>query len=259
MSHELRTPINAVIGYSTLMIDNIYGPLNDKQREGLQRTLRAARHLLELVNDVLDLSKIEAGKIELSMQTVNVAALIDDLFVTVRPLADEHGTRLTFEKPEDELTVVTDPRRVRQILLNLLSNAIKFGMQKPIQVTCSRRQDGGIAIAVIDQGEGISEQDQLRIFEEFVQVSPSQQMGTGLGLPISRRLAELLDGSLEVRSELGTGSTFVLNLPAEGTPRSYEEDDFSTKSDGPTKSESKPPVEAANSGKSGSAHGVRVA
>ncbi|HEX6576572.1 MAG TPA: ATP-binding protein, partial [Gemmatimonadaceae bacterium] len=243
-----------------LMIDNIYGPLNDKQREGLQRTLRAARHLLELVNDVLDLSKIEAGKIELTMQSVNVAALIDDLFVTVRPLADEHGTKLSFERPDEQLSIVTDPRRVRQILLNLLSNAIKFGMQKPIRVTCSRREDGGgISIAVIDQGEGISEDDQKRIFEEFVQVSPTQQMGTGLGLPISRRLADLLDGSLEVDSKPGEGSTFVLNLPAEGTPHSYAEDDYPADKAPDEKNASKPPVEAHNSEKSGSAQGVRVA
>ena len=226
MSHELRTPINAVIGYSTLMIDNIYGPLNEKQREGLQRTLRAARHLLELVNDVLDLSKIEAGKIELSMQPVNVANLIDDLFVTVRPLADEHGTKLTFEHPEVPLTVVTDPRRVRQILLNLLSNAIKFGLQKPITVTCSRNESGWVSIEVIDNGEGIAEEDQPRIFEEFVQVSPTQQLGTGLGLPISKRLATLLDGSLEVKSQPGKGSTFTLRLPPEGTPRSLDATDF---------------------------------
>ena len=259
MSHELRTPINAVIGYSTLMIDNIYGPLNEKQREGLQRTLRAARHLLELVNDVLDLSKIEAGKIELSMQPVNVATLIDDLFVTVRPLADEHGSTLTFEHPEETITVVTDPRRLRQILLNLLSNAIKFGLQKPIDVTVGRKPDGGIAISVIDKGEGISEDDQARIFEEFVQVSPSQQMGTGLGLPISRRLATLLDGSLEVHSSPGQGSTFVLNLPAEGTPRSFEEDDYQAENAPVEESESKAPPEAANSRKSTPKEGVRVA
>jgi len=232
MSHELRTPINAVIGYSTLMIDNIYGPLNEKQREGLQRTLRAARHLLELVNDVLDLSKIEAGKIELALQPVNIPGLIDDLFVTVRPLADEHGTKLTFVHPEEPMSIVTDPRRVRQILLNLLSNAIKFGRQKPINVTCEREDGGGISVAVIDQGEGISEENRTRIFEEFVQVSPTQQMGTGLGLPISRRLATLLDGSLDVESVAGEGSTFTLKLPAEAQSREFEMDDSSaTKSD----------------------------
>ncbi len=251
MSHELRTPINAVIGYSTLMIDNIYGPLNEKQREGLQRTLRAARHLLELVNDVLDLSKIEAGKIELSMQPVNIPNLIEDLFVTVRPLADEHGTTLTFERDEDAMTVVTDPRRVRQILLNLLSNAIKFGLKKPITVKCTRNGDTGISIAVIDHGEGISDEDQTRIFEEFVQVSPSQQPGTGLGLPISKRLATLLDGSLEVHSEPGTGSTFTLTLPSEGTSRALESGEISAE-DGVQK-------EAENSPKEAVAQGARVA
>src|SRR5688572_10881304 len=223
MCHELRTPINAVIGYSTLMIDNIYGPLNEKQREGLQRTLRAARHLLELVNDVLDLSKIEAGKIELALASVNVSNLIDDLFVTVRPLADEHGTSLTFKRSDQDISVVTDPRRVRQILLNLLSNAIKFGNKKPITVECTPEPDGGVSIAVIDEGEGISEDDRHRIFEEFVQVSPHQQMGTGLGLPISRRLATLLDGSLEVESEPGKGSIFTLRLPSEGQARVFED------------------------------------
>ena len=240
MSHELRTPINAVIGYSTLMIDNIYGPLNEKQREGLQRTLRAARHLLELVNDVLDLSKIEAGKIELSMQPVNIPSLIDDLFVTVRPLADEHGTVLTFERPSDPMMIVTDPRRVRQILLNLLSNAIKFGLQKPIKVVSERTEAGGVSISVIDEGEGISEDDQSRIFEEFVQVSPTQQMGTGLGLPISRRLATLLDGSLDVKSVAGSGSTFTLTLPPEGTPRTYEPEGNSAENGAENTTENEP-------------------
>jgi signal transduction histidine kinase len=228
MSHELRTPINAVIGYSTLLIDNIYGPLNEKQREGLHRTLKAARHLLELVNDVLDLSKIEAGKIELALQPVNVSTLIEDLFITVRPLADEYGSQLSFEAPQQPLTITTDPRRVRQILLNLLSNAIKFGKKQPIKVKCAPTDAGGVSISVIDHGEGISEEDKARVFEEFVQVSPTQQPGTGLGLPISRRLAILLDGALEMESVLGEGSTFRLVLPAEATPRTIDVDEFST-------------------------------
>jgi signal transduction histidine kinase len=262
MSHELRTPINAVIGYSTLMIDNIYGPLNDKQREGLQRTLRAARHLLELVNDVLDLSKIEAGKIELSMQEVSVPALIEDLFVTVRPLADEHGSKLTFNKPEDPVTVVTDPRRVRQILLNLLSNAIKFGLQKPITVDCAREGDG-VWISVTDQGEGIAEQDQPRIFEEFVQVSPSQQMGTGLGLPISRRLAVLLDGSLDVESKPGVGSKFTLHLPAQGTARTYDPEEYpesnGVQKEAPEEGQKEPEKPSEKATEKEVAQGVRVA
>ncbi len=214
MSHELRTPINAVIGYSTIMLDNIYGPLNAKQKEGLQRTLKAARHLLELVNDVLDLSKIEAGKIELSLQPVMFPSLIEDLFVTVRPLADEYGSTLSLDTDGEHFNIVSDPRRVRQILLNLLSNAIKFGEGKPIRVLCKRNEDGSAQIEVIDQGLGIEQDDIARIFEEFVQVSESKQPGTGLGLPISRRLAQLLDGSLTVRSVTGEGSAFRLTLPA---------------------------------------------
>jgi len=214
MSHELRTPINAVIGYSTLMLDNIYGPLNAKQKEGLQRTLKAARHLLELVNDVLDLSKIEAGKIELSLQPVMFPSLIEDLFVTVRPLADEYGSSLSLEMDGESFNVVSDPRRVRQILLNLLSNAIKFGEGKPIRVVCKQDESNGAEIEVVDEGVGIAQEDIVRIFEEFVQVSESKQPGTGLGLPISRRLAQLLDGSLTVHSAPGEGSTFRLTLPA---------------------------------------------
>jgi signal transduction histidine kinase len=223
MSHELRTPINAVIGYSTIMLDNIYGPLNAKQKEGLQRTLKAARHLLELVNDVLDLSKIEAGKIELSLQPVMFPALIEDLFVTVRPLADEYGSSLSLDLEGEHFNIVSDPRRVRQILLNLLSNAIKFGEGKPIRVLCKQCEDKSAEIEVIDQGVGIAQDDIARIFEEFVQVSESKQPGTGLGLPISRRLAQLLDGSLTVCSKPGEGSSFRLTLPA-----SLEDDMAST-------------------------------
>jgi signal transduction histidine kinase len=214
MSHELRTPINAVIGYSTIMLDNIYGPLNVKQKEGLQRSLKAARHLLELVNDVLDLSKIEAGKIELTLQPVMFPSLIEDLFVTVRPLADEYGSTLSLDTEGARFNIVSDPRRVRQILLNLLSNAIKFGEGKPIRVLCKQCENKSAEIQVIDQGVGIAQDDIARIFEEFVQVSESKQPGTGLGLPISRRLAQLLDGTLTVCSKPGEGSAFRLTLPA---------------------------------------------
>ena len=215
MSHELRTPINAVIGYSTIMLDNIYGPLNVKQKEGLQRSLKAARHLLELVNDVLDLSKIEAGKIELSLQPVMFPSLIEDLFVTVRPLADEYGSTLSLDTEGERFNIVSDPRRVRQILLNLLSNAIKFGGGKPIRVRSMSGPDGGLVLEVIDQGEGIALADREKIFDEFVQLGKTQLTeGTGLGLPISRRLAEMLRGVLDMESETGNGSTFRLTLPA---------------------------------------------
>jgi PAS domain S-box-containing protein len=221
MSHELRTPINAVLGYSTLLLERIYGPLNEKQAEGIERTQKAARHLLELVNDVLDLSKIEAGKIDLRLQPVEFPGLIDDLFVTVRPLADEQGSSLSLEiNGTAPIRVVSDPRRVRQILLNLLSNAIKFGQGRPISVLCSRTDDGGVLVEEIDQGVGISKDDQERIFHEFVQLGKTQlQDGTGLGLPISRRLAELLNGELSVDSAPGRGSTFRLRLPSSSEAR----------------------------------------
>jgi signal transduction histidine kinase len=214
MSHELRTPINAVLGYSTLLLDNIYGPLTPQQREGLERTHRAAKHLLELVNDVLDLSKIEAGKIEMAVQPVSFPALIEDLFVTVRPLATENRTELVLDSRGEPTTIATDPRRVRQILLNLLSNAIKFGGSMPVRVEYHALPDG-VRVVVADQGGGIPSEHLARIFDEFVQVAGDShaQHGTGLGLAISRRLARLLEGSLEVESKVGEGSRFSLTLP----------------------------------------------
>ncbi len=218
MSHELRTPINAVLGYSTLLLENIYGPLNEKQAEGIARTHKAAKHLLELVNDVLDLSKIEAGKIDLRLQPVAFPALIEDLFVTVRPLADQYGSPLSLEHDGDAINVVSDPRRLRQILLNLLSNAIKFGRGNPIRVRSIPMSEGGVTIEVIDQGEGIAQADREKIFDEFVQLGKTQRTeGTGLGLPISRRLAEMLNGRLEIESEIGVGSTFRLVVPSAAT------------------------------------------
>ena len=222
MSHELRTPINAILGYSSLLLDDIYGPLNPEQAKGIDRANKAAKHLLELVNDILDLSKIEAGKVELEIQPAIFPGLIQDLFVTVRPMADEHGTELALHYDAEPVTLITDPRRVRQILLNLFSNAIKFGQGQPIDVRCTPREDGGIVVDVVDRGPGIPPDDLDRIFDEFVQLSqPNQHQGTGLGLPISRRLATLLDGSLEAFSTQGEGSTFRLTLPSRVSDTSF--------------------------------------
>ncbi|HEV2145870.1 MAG TPA: ATP-binding protein [Longimicrobiaceae bacterium] len=214
MSHELRTPINAILGYSSLLLDNIYGPLNEQQVSSIERTHKAANHLLELVNDILDLSKIEAGKMELQLESVGFPELIQDLFVTVAPFAEQHGVELSLESRSEPFSIVSDARRVRQIVLNLLSNAIKFGGGKPVRVVSGRRDDGGLLVEVIDVGEGIALDDQEKIFDEFVQLENGQNtQGTGLGLPISRRLAELLGGSLDVASTPGEGSTFTLSLP----------------------------------------------
>jgi PAS domain S-box-containing protein len=219
MSHELRTPINAILGYSSLLLDNVYGPLNDQQLNGVERTHRAAKHLLELVNDVLDLSKIEAGKIELQLEPVTFPTLLEDLFVTVRPMADESGTPIDLQHEGAPVTIVSDPRRVRQILLNLLSNAIKFGRGKPIRVQSAATAERGVQVEVVDQGMGIRDDDQNKIFDEFVQLARSdRQEGTGLGLPISQRLAVILSGALTVESQVDVGSTFRLELPRLADP-----------------------------------------
>ena len=220
MSHELRTPINAIIGYNTLMLDHIYGELNEKQQRGIERTHKAAKHLLELVNDILDLSKIEAGKMEIDLQEVEFPHLIEDLFVTVQPLADDKGSKLSLTMEGGPCRIISDPRRLRQILLNLLSNAIKFGEGKPIEVVCRPTDDGQFEIEVVDQGQGIPPEDVARIFDEFVQLTrpkrpqqPNQPEGTGLGLPISRGLAKLLGGTLSAESTPGEGSRFRLVVP----------------------------------------------
>ena len=212
MSHELRTPINAILGYSELLLDEVYGALNERQAQGIERTRRAGRHLLELVNDVLDLSKIEAGKLELQFEPVAFPALLDELFVTVKPMADQRGCELSLIAHGPPAAVFTDPRRVRQILLNLMSNALKFGAGQPVEVHYTPGDDGLVELTVADHGPGIAEEDCPRIFEEFVQLGSGPAEGTGLGLPISRRLAQLLGGDIAVSSTPGEGSRFVVTL-----------------------------------------------
>jgi signal transduction histidine kinase len=218
MSHELRTPVNAVLGYNDLLLAGVYGHLSDQQRDGILRSQRAARHLLELVSDVLDLSKLEAGKVDVAVEPVRLVGLLDDLRVTIGPLAAERGCALEVDADACEVTLHTDPRRLRQILLNLLSNATKFGAGRPVRVWCERR-GRRVAVHVRDEGPGIAPADHPRVFEEFVQLPGSAPGGTGLGLPISRRLAELLGGTLTVDSALGAGSTFTVLLPAGASVR----------------------------------------
>ncbi|HLM67993.1 MAG TPA: HAMP domain-containing sensor histidine kinase, partial [Longimicrobium sp.] len=214
MSHELRTPINAILGYNDLILSGVYGQLAEKQEGALERAQRAARHLLDLVNDVLDLSKLEAGKVEVEAEQCSIPELVRDLFATVRPLAEEKGSDLRMVDDGTARPLVTDPRRVRQILLNLLSNAINFGRSRPVEVRVAGAAGGGVAVEVVDEGEGIAAEHLERVFEEFVQLPNSIRGGTGLGLPISRGLAELLGGRLEAESRPGQGSTFRLVLPS---------------------------------------------
>jgi PAS domain S-box-containing protein len=214
MSHEIRTPINAILGYCSLLLDSVLGDLNERQLHGVERTRRAAEHLLELVNDVLDLSKIDAGRIELKYEEVAFPDLVEDLFVTLAPMAEQYECELRLVQEIEPRSVESDPRRIRQILLNLVSNAIKFGLGKPVQLVYTSRRTDAIELAVVDQGGGVAPEDLQSIFEEFVQLpSATKTDGTGLGLPISRRLANLLGGSITVDSTPGSGSTFRLTLP----------------------------------------------
>ncbi|MFW6331316.1 MAG: ATP-binding protein [Gemmatimonadota bacterium] len=212
LSHELRTPINAVIGYNHLLQEQIFGDLSEKQKDALEKANRSAQHLLELVDDILDISKIEAGKVEVVTDEVDLAALARDTATSVQIQARKKGIELRVQTPA-ELLVETDSARVRQILLNLLSNAVKFTQEGSVTLRLLD-SDGVVALEVEDTGPGIAPEDQERVFDEFEQAGPgSDSSGTGLGLAISRRLAELLGGDLELESEPGAGSTFTLTLP----------------------------------------------
>jgi PAS domain S-box-containing protein len=212
MSHELRTPINAIIGYNALVLDGIYGPVPEKQVEALQRAQRAASHLLELISDVLDLAKIEAGRVSLEAEPVCVPGFLWEVVDTVRSVADHHGSTVEVEG-EDSHCISTDPRRLRQILLNLISNALKFGEGRPVTLRWREAGDGGLLIDVEDRGPGIPSEHLDRIFEEFTQLQAPNSGGTGLGLPISRQLASLLGGTVEATSTPGEGSVFRVRLP----------------------------------------------
>jgi len=212
MSHELRTPINAVIGYNQLLEIGAYGELAPEQAVAIGRLGRSANHLLELINDVLDISKMEAGKMEVHLEPVDLTMLIRETLATIQIQAEEKGLTLAWDAPPN-IKIETDAARVRQILLNLLSNAVKFTEEGEVTVRC-RHVDGGVEVEVRDTGVGIQVEDFDRVFEEFEQSARVEgAAGTGLGLPISRRLAHLLGGELSLRSEIGVGSTFILHLP----------------------------------------------
>ena len=215
LSHELRTPLSAILLYDELLLTEVYGPVTDAQREALDRTQRSARHLLDLINDLLDLSKLEAGKMERRVEDVELAEVVESVFLAVAPLAREQGSELSLRIAERPLPILGDARRIRQIVLNLLSNAVKFGRGRPVEVRCGRTTREAV-VEVVDQGPGIAPEDVSRIFEDFVQLGEGSPEGTGLGLPIARRLAELMGGRLEVESVPGEGSTFRLSLPTGG-------------------------------------------
>ena len=215
MSHELRTPLNAIIGFSEVLAERMFGEINDKQAEYLADILESGRHLLSLINDILDLSKIEAGRMELERTTFHVPNAIENALTLVRERAQRHGITLGRTIDERLGMIDADERKVKQVLLNLLSNALKFTPEGGrIDVRAAARDDG-VEISVTDTGVGIAPEDQTTVFEEFRQVGSAAKKveGTGLGLAISRKFIELHGGRIWVESQVGLGSTFAFTLP----------------------------------------------
>ena len=222
MSHELRTPLNAIIGVTEMLHEDARELSRDDELEPLERVLRAARHLLALINDILDLSKIEAGKIDLHVETFPIAPLVADVVATLETLALKNHNRVVADYASDIGTMTADQMRVRQALLNLASNATKFTENGTITVRVNREtQDARpwVTMAVTDTGIGMTPEQMARLFEEFVQADASTTRkygGTGLGLAISRRFCQMMGGDIDVESEPGHGSTFTISLPADG-------------------------------------------
>ncbi|HZR63207.1 MAG TPA: ATP-binding protein [Xanthobacteraceae bacterium] len=215
MSHELRTPLNAILGYSELILDNIYGEAPQRMRAVLERVQANGKHLLDLINDVLDLSKIEAGQLILSLADYSVADMVQSVHTAVEPLASSKKLGFTVDLPRDLPAAYGDDRRLKQVLLNLVGNAIKFTDSGEVAITASVA-DGAYTIVVRDTGPGIAEADQTKIFEEFQQGDNTQTKskgGTGLGLAISKRIVEMHGGRLWVNSRPGEGSTFSFTVP----------------------------------------------
>jgi len=218
MSHELRTPLNAIIGLTEMMVKNAARFGTEKAQEPLQRVNRAGTHLLGLINQVLDLSKIEAGKLELNPQTVQLAPLINEVIGTAGQLAEQNKNRLVVDAQENLGALTVDPMRLRQILLNLLSNACKFTKEGEVRLRARRVANGGrwIEFAVADTGIGMTAEQQARLFEEFSQADAATAQrfgGTGLGLALSRKLARMMGGDVTLTSEPGKGSVFTVRLP----------------------------------------------
>lgn len=216
MSHELRTPLNSIIGFSEVLLEKMFGTINEKQEEYLDDILTSGKHLLNLINDILDLSKIEAGKMELELGSVDLHELLEGSLVVVKERALTHGIRLSLDMSEDIGTLVADERKVKQVVFNLLSNAVKFTRDSGQVGIRAHRSDELAEIAVWDTGVGISPANQKRIFEEFQQVGQGltgKPEGTGLGLTLSRKLVELHGGTIRVESVPGQGSTFTFTLP----------------------------------------------
>ena len=216
MSHELRTPLNAIIGFSEVMLERMFGELNDKQDDYLKDIHSSGKHLLSLINDILDLSKIEAGRMELDIEDFDIGEALGNTVTLIRERAQQHGIALSIDSAAASGSIRADQRKFKQIMLNLLSNAVKFTPDGGRIAVHAQRVDDALQVAVTDAGIGIAVADQEAVFQEFRQVGgnyTNKQEGTGLGLALTRRFVELHGGTLSVVSAPGQGSTFTFTLP----------------------------------------------
>jgi PAS domain S-box-containing protein len=225
MSHELRTPLNAVIGFTGVILMKLSGPLTAAQERQLGLVQSSAKHLLSLINDLLDLAKIDSGNVQMQLAPIVCQPLVSEVATMLRPSAEAKGLRLELTLPGGDVVISTDKRALQQILINLTNNAIKFTPQGWVALTLERREQNGVAqvmVSVTDTGVGISADDQARLFKPFTQVGQDAGAplveGTGLGLYLCLKLAELLGGTIDMRSEPGQGSCFALVLPAGDLP-----------------------------------------
>jgi signal transduction histidine kinase len=222
MSHELRTPLNSIIGFTGVMLQGLAGPLNDEQRKQLDMVRSSARHLLALVNDVLDISKIEAGQLGVAHLPFDARRSIDKVLTLISPQATAKHLALRVQASEGLGQLVGDERRFEQVLLNLLSNAVKFTDHGEVTLVAERHADNMLQVQVCDTGIGIGPDDLQSLFQPFKQVESGlarRHDGTGLGLAICRRLTELMGGQIAASSEWGKGSTFTLTLPIQARAR----------------------------------------
>jgi signal transduction histidine kinase len=220
MSHELRTPLNAIIGLTEMMVTNVAKFGAEKVQEPLRRVNAAGTHLLSLINEILDLSKIEAGKLELNPESVNLAKLIDEVIGTAGQLAEKNQNRLIVEAQENLGPLTADSMRLKQVLLNLLSNACKFTKEGEVALRVRKVADGRdwVELAVADTGIGMTAEQQAKLFQDFTQadsLTARRYGGTGLGLAISRKLARMMGGDVTVASQAGKGSVFTMRLPVD--------------------------------------------